>query len=220
MKGISVERRSLAAQVADALRDLIISGEYQMGSPLRQDDVAMRLGVSRIPVREAFQQLESEGLIVNIPYKGAMVSALSAKEIEEYFNVRALLESDLLRLAIGHIPPENFARARELAEQMGKELQKTHWGALNWRLHEELYRPADRPITLDLVKKIHDNLDRYVRIHLSLSKENRARAELEHLELIKLCEKKKKAEAIRFLRDHVQHASADLLAFIKESSGS
>ena len=70
-KTIQIERRSLATQVADALRELIMSNAYRQGQQLRQDDLAKRLGVSHIPVREAFQLLEAEGLITNIPYKGA-----------------------------------------------------------------------------------------------------------------------------------------------------
>lgn len=207
----------MAGQVADALRNLIVNGEYEQGKPLRQDDVAMRLGVSRIPVREAFQQLEGEGLIVNIPYKGAVVSRLSAREMEEYFDVRALLEVDLLRRSIGRIEPEAFARARATAQEMSVETRHANWGALNWRLHSELYHAAQRPITLEMVKKIHDNLDRYVRIHLSLSEVNRKRASEEHLELIELCEQNKKAEAVRFLQSHIRHAADDLLSFIESS---
>lgn len=217
MTEISLERRSLAAQVADALRDLIISGEYPIGMPLRGTEVAMRLGVSRIPVREAFQQLEHEGLIAIVPYKGAVVSSLSAEHIEEYFNVRAVLESKLLRAAIGRISPENFSRARDLVGQMRLELQRSQWGTLNWRLHEELYRPADRPITVEMVKKIHDRLDRYVRIHLSLSSEIRERAQQEHLQLIELCERRRKADAVRLLTHHIQETCDDLLAFIEQS---
>src|SRR3569832_2813800 len=75
-RSIGVERRSLSVQVADTLRELIISNTYTHGHPLRQDEVAKRLGVSHIPVRSAFQVLESEGLITNVPYKGAIVTRL------------------------------------------------------------------------------------------------------------------------------------------------
>src|SRR5262245_32925602 len=99
-KPLGVERRSLSTQVADTLRDLIVSNTYAQGDALRQDEVARRLGVSHIPVRAAFQQLEAEGLITNVPYKGAVVTRLSAAEIEEYFDIRTTLEVDLLKRAI------------------------------------------------------------------------------------------------------------------------
>ena len=81
-KTLPLERRSVATQVADALRELIMSNTYKQGQQLRQDELAKRLGVSHIPVREAFQLLEAEGLITNIPYKGAVVTRLSESEIE------------------------------------------------------------------------------------------------------------------------------------------
>lgn len=92
LKARPLERLSMAGQVANALRNLIISGDYAQSQPLRQEEIAQRLGVSRIPVREALQLLEAEGLIENVPYKGAVVASLSADEIEEYFDIRANLE--------------------------------------------------------------------------------------------------------------------------------
>src|SRR3982751_5528117 len=159
-RSMEVERKSLSAQVADTLRELIVSNTYAQGHQLRQDEVARRLGVSHIPVRAAFQLLESEGLITNVPYKGAVVTRLSPADIEEYFDIRATLEVDLLKRAVGHITPDTVARARKIVERMDSA-PPARWGELNWKLHEELYSAANRPITLDFVRKIHDNLDRY-----------------------------------------------------------
>lgn len=212
-----VKRTSLVGHVANALRDLIISGEYVQGQPLRQDEIAQRLNVSRIPVREALQLLEAEGLVVNVPYKGAVVASLSAAEIEEYFDIRANLECDLLERALPNMKPQNIEAARK-AEKRIRTSSPSQWGEHNWRLHAELYGPANRPIALDLAKKIHDNLDRYVRMQLALSKENRVRAHDEHTRLIDLCESRKKREALKLLRDHIVSAKDDLLNHIKEHS--
>lgn len=214
-RSIGVERRSLSAQVADTLRELIISNTYTQGHQLRQDEVARRLGVSHIPVRAAFQLLEAEGLITNVPYKGAVVTRLSAAEIEEYFDIRATLEVDLLKRAIANISPESFARARKIVERMDTA-PPARWGEYNWKLHEELYSAANRPITLEFVRKIHDNLDRYVRIQLSLAEENRKRAHQEHIRLIDLCEAGDHAKALRLLNAHICGVRDDLLNHLKE----
>lgn len=214
-KPASVERLSLAGQVTNALRDLIVSGAYGQGQPLRQDEIATRLGVSRIPVREALQLLEAEGLIVNVPYKGAVVASLSAAEIEEYFDIRANLETDLLERAIPNMKPENIEAARKVERRM-RTSAASNWGEHNWRLHAELYAPANRLITLDFAKKIHDNLDRYVRMQLSLSKQNRVRAHKEHTRLIDLCESRMKREAVKLLHDHIVGARDDLLNYVEE----
>jgi len=214
-RSISVERKSLADHVADALRELIFSNAYPQGHQLRQDEVAKRLGVSHIPVREAFQLLEAEGLITNVPYKGAVVTQLSAPEIEEYFDIRATLEVDLLRRAIGKISPEAVARARKIVEKMDTA-PPMRWGEYNWKLHEELYAAANRPITLEFVRKIHDNLDRYVRIQLALAEKNRRRAHKEHIELIELCAAGERTKALRLLAAHISGVRDDLMNHLKE----
>lgn len=214
-KPIAIERRSLATQVADALRELIMSNTYQQGRQLRQDDLARRLGVSHIPVREAFQLLEAEGLITNIPYKGAVVTRLSESEVEEYFDIRATLEVDLLRRALGKIGPPAIARAREIVARMDKAPPQ-RWGEYNWNLHETLYEPAGRPITLEFIRRIHDNLDRYVRIQLSLAEGNRDRAHQEHIRLIDLCEAADRAKALKLLSTHINGVRDDLLDHLRQ----
>ena len=215
-KPLGVERRSLSTQVADTLRDLIVSNTYAQGEALRQDEVARRLGVSHIPVRAAFQQLEAEGLITNVPYKGAVVTRLSAAEIEEYFDIRATLEVDLLKRAIANeIGADAIGRARKIVERMDNA-PPARWGEYNWKLHEELYATANRPITLELVRKIHDNLDRYVRIQLSLAEENRRRAHQEHIRLIDLCESGDQTKAAKLLHAHISGVRDDLLNHLKE----
>jgi DNA-binding GntR family transcriptional regulator len=215
-RSIGVERKSLSAQVADTLRELIVSNTYAQGHQLRQDEVARRLGVSHIPVRAAFQVLQSEGLITTVPYKGAVVTRLSQAEIEEYFDIRATLEMDLLKRAIGHITPDVVARARKIVERMDAA-PPARWGELNWKLHEELYSNAERPITLEFVRKIHDNLDRYVRIQLSLAEDNRRRADAEHLELIDACESGDVERAASLLHAHIRGVRADLLEHLAKN---
>jgi DNA-binding GntR family transcriptional regulator len=212
---IAVERKSLSIQVADKLRQLIVSNTYGQGEQLRQEEVARQLGVSHIPVRAAFQLLEAEGLITNVPYKGAVVTRLSAAEIEEYFDIRATLEVDLLKRSIGGIEAEALGRARKIVERMDTA-SPDRWGEYNWKLHEELYSAADRPITLDFVRKIHDNLDRYVRIQLSLSEENRRRAHEEHIQLIELCAAGDRQKAMRLLSAHICGVRDDLLNHLRE----
>ncbi len=215
-KSVAVQRKSLSAQVADTLRELIISNTYAQGHQLRQDEVAKRLGVSHIPVRAAFQQLESEGLITNVPYKGAVVTRLSVAEIEEYFDIRAALEVDLLKRAIRGIDAEVVARARRIVDKMDAA-PPLRWGEYNWKLHEELYAPAKRPITLEFVRKIHDNLDRYVRIQLSLAEDNRRRAHKEHIQLIDLCESREQGKAARLLFGHINRVRDDLLEHLRQN---
>ncbi|MGH7460513.1 MAG: GntR family transcriptional regulator, partial [Longimicrobiales bacterium] len=96
---------------AEALREKILHGDYAEGAPLRQDALAAELGVSRIPVREALRQLEVEGLVTFSPHVGAIVSTLSLDEISELFELRAVLETELLKRALPKLTPEILDRA-------------------------------------------------------------------------------------------------------------
>jgi len=213
-KKAQVERKSLSGQVAEALREMIFAGEFAQGEQLRQDEMAKRLGVSRIPVREAFHQLEAEGLVVNVPYKGAVVTKLSEEEITEQYDIRAVLEVDLLRRGIANIDEKAVKQARAALKKMQNASAK-RWGDLNWQLHSALLECANRPITLELIKRIHDNLDRYVRIELAISQENRDRAHREHEALIDMCEAGKAEEACKVLQGHLLGARDDLLRELK-----
>src|SRR5213596_2959 len=100
----------------EALRERILRGDFPEGEPLRQDALADELGVSRIPVREALRQLEAEGLVTFSPHRGAVVSTLSIQEIIELFELRAEIESDLMRRAIPLMTLDDDARAKDILD--------------------------------------------------------------------------------------------------------
>src|SRR3954471_15830423 len=97
---VPIHRQTIAGMTVEALRERILRGDFPEGEPLRQDALAAELAVSRIPVREALRQLEAEGLVTFSPHRGAVVSSLSLDEIDELFELRAAIESDLLARAI------------------------------------------------------------------------------------------------------------------------
>jgi len=101
---------------------MIIRGEIQEGEQLRQDALADEFQVSRIPIREALRQIEAEGLVQIVAHHGAIVSSLSADEIGELFDIRALLESDVLQLSIPNLKEEDFQKAEEILEIFNKAL--------------------------------------------------------------------------------------------------
>src|SRR5690348_3005760 len=130
-----IARQTLAAATVEAIRERILSGAYVEGEQLRQDALAAELGVSRIPVREALRQLEAEGLVTFSPHRGAVVSSFSVTEIEELFDLRAMLESDLLRRSVPHLTDEDFHRAAEILddfEAARSEERRVGKGCSSW----------------------------------------------------------------------------------------
>src|SRR5690349_19745418 len=92
--------QTTSAAVIQLLRQSLDHGRWSPGTALRQEDIAAELGVSRVPVREAFFQLQAEGLVQVVPNKGVYVRTLSEANLRELFRLRRLLECDLLGDAV------------------------------------------------------------------------------------------------------------------------
>nr|WP_298681880.1 GntR family transcriptional regulator [uncultured Dongia sp.] len=205
-----ISKRTMADEVADVLRGRILSGRLTAGEPIRQEHVAKELGVSRIPLREALSQLAAEGFVTLTAHKGAVVAPLSLAEVEELFELRLMLEDGLLARAIPHMGKGDFAALDALIDESRAPDGLQRWGALNWRFHEVMYLPADRPVTLKLLKRVHDNIDRYLRLEIAMSVEGRNRGYREHQELVDLARARDIDGARALLRRHIK-ATADNL---------
>ena len=214
-----IPRQSLTLAVAEKLREKIFCGELREGQQLRQDAIAAEFRVSRIPVREALRHLEAEGLITIVPHHGAVVSALSPDDIEELFDIRALLECDLLRRSIPHLTEEDFVRVEAVMKDFEKDLfEPAHmasWGRLNWQFHSALYAGARRPHFLSVVRNINNNGERYTRLQLYLTR-GVERAKQEHRELLELCRKRDVDAACELLQRHITHAGQSLKQVLQE----
>lgn len=213
-QGHKIQRRSLPETLFDSLRERVLNGEFKEGDPLIQDAIAKEYDVSRIPVREALRQLEAAGLVVMQLHKGAIVSSLPAEEIAELFELRALLEGDLLARAVPRMTGEQLHTARDILTQLEASYGRqdvASWGRLNWAFHHSLYVPAGRVQTLSVVQSINMQTDRYVRMHLSLTGAV-STARHEHRELLRLCSAHEAKKAVAFLREHIAHTGRELLA--------
>jgi DNA-binding GntR family transcriptional regulator len=143
------------------LRQAILEGVLAPGQHLRQDALAETLGVSRIPVRSALLQLESDGLIQLRPHRGAVVSMLTPERIREIYDVRIVLESHALRKAIATMTPERLARLGELAEEMDQQEQGDHFLEARISFYDELYDQASNPLLVDLIERLRADVGRY-----------------------------------------------------------
>lgn len=188
--------------IAKHLRDAIVAGDIAEGEPIRQDDVASLFNVSKIPVREALKRLEAEGLVMFQRNKGAVVTRISEPELAQMFEVRILLEDKVLRLAIPNMTEATFALADSICKEFVGEDNVGRWAELNWKLHACLYEPAQRPFLLNLIRSIHDKLERYLRMQMSLS-EGKDRADHEHREIIAACRAGDADRAAALLDEHI-----------------
>lgn len=210
-----IQKRTMAEEVADVLRARILNGRLPAGEPIRQEHVAKELGVSRIPLREALSQLAAEGFVNLVAHKGAIVAPLSAAEVEELFELRLALEDGLLIRALPRLADTDFAALSRLIDQSMSPAGLKRWGELNWRFHEQLYQHADRPVTLKLLKRVHDNIDRYLRLEIALSAKGRERGEREHRALLEFCRRGDIAGARALLAEHIEVTARNLVASLK-----
>lgn len=214
----SLQHRTISSAVAEDLRRRIVDGELKSGFQLRQDALAAEFGVSRIPVREALMQLEAEGLVKIHPHRGAIVSELSAEEIGELFELRALLEPRLLKASAPRLTEADYKRLNEILQEYDSELQAMHisrWGELNNEFHMVLYQHARQPRSLAIVANLLQESDRHTRLQLSLT-HGMERAATEHAELLKLCSEGKIGAACTLLKAHIEGAGQSLRGYLEE----
>jgi DNA-binding GntR family transcriptional regulator len=208
-------RTTLPERIAAQLRDRILSGELSEGAQLRQEMLASTYSVSRIPVREALRQLEAEGLVVSVPHRGSVVSEISISNIAEIFELRALIECELLRLAMPKMQDRHLARADEVNRVLyaTKDSKTPDWGDLNWQFHSALYVAADRPTTLDILRQLHQRALRYLRLHMIVT-DGIVRARQDHRRIVELCAERNLKDGVPFLREHILDAGRELTAAI------
>lgn len=127
---IQLERQSTADQAAAALRREILAGRLPPGTPLREVDVAGRLGISRNTVRETLRLLAHQGLVVHSPHRGAAVAEISEREVEDIFRVRRVLETEGLRSGADR----SLADMERAVERLEQSAESGDW--LSYADHE------------------------------------------------------------------------------------
>jgi DNA-binding GntR family transcriptional regulator len=111
-------------QIVDHIRRAIFSGKFIPGSKLKEKEISEWIGVSRMPVREAFRILEAQGLIEIEPNKGAKVPVISLEDLEEIYEARVLLEVYCLRKFVSLISEQDLAVIEEICDKMEAALEK------------------------------------------------------------------------------------------------
>ncbi len=165
----SVQRQTMGAQVADELRRQIIAGELAEGFQLRQEQLAAEFGISKVPVREALNQLEAEGLVIQQFHRGAVVAGLSLGQVMETFELRAQVEVWLIGLAVSRATADDLEEAARRASHLEGSGDAAALPDLNWRFHQALYQPAGKAHILEYVHKLHLQVERFVRMQFRLA---------------------------------------------------
>ncbi|WP_237165223.1 GntR family transcriptional regulator [Pandoraea vervacti] len=205
---------STAERAHAEIRRQILSGELPEGAPIRQDEIAARLGVSKIPVREALMRLQSEGWVVLKRNAGAFVTPLTVSDCVEMLDMRIALECRALELAVPNMAPSDLAVAEQWLQRYAKADTPQSWSELNLAFHQALYAPANRPRLVATAHAAQERMGRFLRAHLSAVNDHQ-RSTDEHLAIHRACAAGDTKTAVRLLRKHLEQTQREVMAFFR-----
>ena len=210
-------RQTTASLLTEQIKNAIIAGSYPEGTQLKQDDIAKVFGVSKIPIREALVQLESEGFVTSYPGRGVFVSRLSVEDAKELYLLRLAVEPVLLEHSLNHANAMMLAKAEGyLAALSTNKLSPGEWHEFDRDFHSSLYSQAGLPRLQQLVRSTHDNLARYFTVYDSLGPDFHALSDEEHQQLFSLSKAGKYKQARAVLLKHLERSFVELSKALKE----
>ena len=193
----------------EEIRRRIFAGVYPAGVRLREDELSAAIGVSRTPVREALRRLDAEGLVVNVPNRGAHVASWTEEELNDIFEIRSLLESYAARRAATRLTTEELDRLQALTQEMDSCLDALpsdeHYDLitrLNYEFHQRIMDAAASPLLKSLttstiqIALMHRTFRRYSRRALERSFDH-------HRELVEACRARDEVWAETVMRSHI-----------------
>jgi DNA-binding GntR family transcriptional regulator len=209
MKKIKNNSRSKKAIVYENLKTRIVHNLISPGEPLNEGVLSKELKISKTPIREAIQQLEKEGFIESIPVKGAFVSMISFQDIRELFEIREVLECEVIRRAALKADPERVEAIRErfvTSESDTKKASAGHFKSGD-EVHAFIFETFGNKRLKEIYKRLQDHIVRS-RIHF-FNQTPSGRSEeafKEHLEILDALKARDPGRAEKAVRDHLQNS--------------
>ncbi len=189
-------------------------GRYKAGERLIPEDIAAEIGMSRMPVREAFRRLAADGLVTLRPNRGCVVAGLTLDELNEAFEIRSVLEGLAVRLAMPKLTEEHFEEMDRLLLRMERagEAGSSDWVLRHQEFHAYIYGLSGRPKLIRQIAALHVAIEPYMRIWFDYV-EKPLSAREEHQKLLAALKSGDVAEAEREMEDHVLDTASLLTEF-------
>jgi DNA-binding GntR family transcriptional regulator len=229
----AVQSDDLVDRLAAAIQARILSGEIPSRSRLRQASLAAEFGVSRTPVREALRKLQSLGVVVLEPHRGAIVRGISAREVREAYLVRAELEGLAAELATAHVTDEELRRLHEAqalfrhsiegeiekrrsGEEVAPWSAENDWERANNLFHEVIQQAAGNRQLRATIENLHKSFPRHLS-WLALSRSSHLLGENieQHNRILAALERRDPPSARAEMSAHVR-AAGELVAVLLE----
>jgi DNA-binding GntR family transcriptional regulator len=196
------------------LREMIFSGALQAGQALRQEKIARQLGVSRLPIREALNRLATEGLVELKPRRGFYVASMNVEEIEDIFEMRAMLEGRAGQLATERMTTEDADAVDRLVGALDIVVDTNadfnRYAKLNEQFHERLYKSCNRKHLRRQISMLRDAVAPLIRILAGVSGELQ-RAQEEHRQLAQYFRRRDASRVAELCSRHCAYTGSALI---------
>jgi DNA-binding GntR family transcriptional regulator len=214
MAALSVTR-TFKDSLVDYLRDDIVRGTYAPGEYLRLDDIAARFNVSTMPVREALRDLEAEGLVTIFPHRCAIVTELTAEELEDIYDIRATLEAIATRSAVAQMSEDTCRELAEIVARMDEQLgHVARLVQLNHQFHSTLYAASGRRHLCDLNRTLRHRTQHYLHAYIEDSG-SMALAQAEHRAILEACRQGDAEKAASLVKKHVAEVGQAIVEYVR-----
>lgn len=208
----------MKVSLVEALRDEIIRGELVPGQYLRLDEIAARFDVSTMPVREALRDLEADGMVTVFPHRGAMVTQLSADELQDIYDVRAALEEMAARLAVPFVTEALLAELASILQEI-----ENHSGdvatlvKLNHQFHLVLYEVSGRKHLCEIIRVLRHRSQHYLHVYTAeVDAGHLPQAPGEHRAILEACRRGDGEKAGFLTREHVAEAGNAIVEYERQ----
>jgi len=208
---------SRAEAILEILRNDIVSGKKPPGQRLNLDELSAEYGVSRMPIRDAIKQLETEGLVRIYPHSRVEVSELQISDIEELFGIRVLLEQKSIERAVPRLTSADLAEMKRLLLRMDNLGSRgAEWGRLNTQFHQTINRACGWPRLFEMIEVLRTNVERYVRIYIRLL--GTEVVQVQHWAIYEACVARNSALARKLVGEHYGVTVQDLISAVSRAS--
>jgi DNA-binding GntR family transcriptional regulator len=212
--GLLIENRdTLHLKVCNVIREAILKGDFKPGERLKQNDLADAMGVSRMPIREAFRKLESEGLIRLEPHKGAIVKSIHVGDIEEIYALRAELEKMAVYQSVGLLSNEELQRLTYLVDKMECSEDVDDFVGYNIEFHRLLIKRCKWERLNTFISTLWNGLPQQTPHILQGQKET---SNIEHRGILNAVLNNDKETAANLVSEHITRTGEMLIKSLRE----
>ena len=212
----ALEFRTKGQAVYEQLRGWIVHGKLGPGDAVDQERLADSLGVSRMPLRQALQRLESDGLIERRPHHTAIVTGFSQPDIRDIYAARSVLEGLLAEKGAGSLDAPGLGRLAEAYDRMSEAVPTADsdvFVRLDWEFHQVIYWASGYPRTIDITEQLRSSSERYMYYYATHSP-GTAESLAEHEQIMRACQEGNPGLVRELTEKHISRSAAKLITLV------